>query len=203
MVFFSRRTFLGCTVPMLVCGLGGCVTFQVASSPDPRFRRADVELQTRERSGTIIVDPANHFLYLVQGQNRAVRYGGGVGAAGFGGSGTATVRMKQEWPDWHPTRDYLQTHPKVLAAMPELRNGDGMVGGPQNPMGARAMYLRQGGKDTLYRIHGTNEPWTIGSDVSAGCIRLTNEDAVDLYSRVSLGAKVVVLPSALAGQSRS
>jgi lipoprotein-anchoring transpeptidase ErfK/SrfK len=198
MEFVTRRRCVGWGALIFGCAVSGCVTSQVAYSPDPRFRRAEAELQTRERPGTIIVDPANHFLYLVQGQNRAIRYGVGVGAEGYGWSGTATVRMKREWPDWRPTREYLETHPKVLAAMTELDNGRGMVGGPQNPMGARAMYLWQGGKDTLYRIHGTNEPWTIGSNVSAGCIRLTNEDVVDLYSRVSLGAKVVVLPAAAA-----
>jgi lipoprotein-anchoring transpeptidase ErfK/SrfK len=154
-----------------------------------------VNLDTREAPGTIIIDTGSTVLYLVLGGGRAIRYGVGVGAEGYGWSGTASVRSKQEWPDWYPTKEYLETHPKVLAAMKPLQSGTGMQGGPENPMGARALYLWQGKKDTLYRIHGTNEPWTIGHDVSAGCIRLTNEDVADLYNRVPVGTKVVVLPS--------
>jgi lipoprotein-anchoring transpeptidase ErfK/SrfK len=105
----------------------------------------------------------------------------------------ATVRSKQEWPDWRPTNDYLQRRPEVRPKLNELDNGLGMIGGPANPLGARALYLWQGNKDTLYRIHGTNEPWTIGKNVSAGCIRLTNEDIIDLYDRTPVGTRVVVL----------
>jgi lipoprotein-anchoring transpeptidase ErfK/SrfK len=160
---------------------------------DPAYRRSAVSYATRQPPGTIVVDPSEHFLYLVDQGGRALRYGVGVGGEGFGWSGVATVHSKQQWPDWHPTNDYLQRRPEVRPNLNELDNGLGMVGGPANPLGARALYLWQGNKDTLYRIHGTNEPWTIGKNVSAGCIRLTNEDIIDLYDRTPVGTKVVVL----------
>ena len=119
----------------------------------------------------------------------------GVGAEGYGWSGQATIRTKQEWPDWYPTKEYVAAHPKVAQFLKPLQSGEGVRGGPENPMGARAMYL-SGKKDTLYRIHGTNEPWTIGTNVSAGCIRLTNEDVSDLYNRVPVGAKWWCCPRA-------
>jgi lipoprotein-anchoring transpeptidase ErfK/SrfK len=134
-------------------------------------------------------------LYLVLEGGRALRYEVGVGAAGFDWSGVATVHSKQEWPDWYPTDTYLEREPEIKPAMSELQSGVGMVAGPNNPLGARALYLWQGKKDTLYRIHGTNEPWTIGKNVSAGCIRMINDDIIDLYDRTPIGAKVVVLPS--------
>jgi len=165
------------------------------AAPDPIYQRTEVAYVTRERPGTIIVDPENHFLYLVEGNGRATRYGVGVGGEGDGWSGEAVVHSKQEWPDWYPTKEYLAAHPKVIPALHPLPSGQGLRGGPENPMGARALYLWQGQKDTLYRIHGTNEPWTIGTNVSAGCIRMTNSDIIDLYERVPVGAKVVVLPS--------
>lgn len=158
------------------------------------YRRADVPYATNEVPGTIIVDPGNHFLYLVQPAGRGLRYGVGVGGEGFGWSGVAKVHHKSEWPDWHPTQETLQRRPQLGPFMSKLQNGSGVVGGYANPLGARALYLWQGNKDTLYRIHGTNEPWTIGMNVSAGCIRLLNEDVMDLYNRVAVGAKVVVLP---------
>src|SRR6478735_8974636 len=166
-----------------------------AAAPDPMYQRTEVAYETSERPGTLVVDPENHFLYLVQPNGRATRYGVGVGAEGYGWSGQATIRTKQEWPDWYPTKEYVAAHPKVAQFLKPLQSGEGVRGGPENPMGARAMYLWQGKKDTLYRIHGTNEPWTIGTNVSAGCIRLTNEDVSDLYNRVPVGSKVVVLPS--------
>jgi lipoprotein-anchoring transpeptidase ErfK/SrfK len=194
----NRRDFIAAvSASAAALALSGCAgSQQVArTGPDPMYRRSDVDYVSKERPGTVVVDADNHFLYLVQGKGRATRYGVGVGAEGYGWSGMATVRSKQEWPDWYPTKEYLASHPKVLAAMHELPSGQGMRGGPDNPMGARALYLWQGNKDTLYRIHGTNEPWTIGTHVSAGCIRLTNEDVSDLYDRVAVGAKVIVLPS--------
>ncbi len=194
----NRRDFIAAvSASAAAVALSGCAgSQQVArTGPDPMYRRSDVDYVSKERAGTVVVDADNHFLYLVQGKGRATRYGVGVGAEGYGWSGMATVRSKQEWPDWYPTKEYLASHPKVLAAMHELPSGQGMRGGPDNPMGARALYLWQGNKDTLYRIHGTNEPWTIGTNVSAGCIRLTNEDVSDLYDRVAVGAKVIVLPS--------
>jgi len=166
---------------------------------DPSFARQDVSYATREPPGTIIIDPSSHFLYLVQGGGKAVRYGVGVGAEGFVWSGRATVHSKQEWPDWYPTAEMLERKPEIRPHMVQLRSGLGMKGGPENPIGARALYLWSGNKDTLYRIHGTNEPWTIGTNVSSGCIRLTNEDIVDLYNRARVGTKVVVLNTAPTG----
>jgi lipoprotein-anchoring transpeptidase ErfK/SrfK len=146
-----------------------------------RFKRQTVNYPTREAAGTIIVDTPNTYLYYVLGGGQAIRYGIGVGRDGFTWSGTQTVTRKAEWPDWTPP-------PEMIARQPYLPRQ--MAGGPGNPLGARAMYL--GG--TIYRIHGTNQPSTIGTHVSSGCIRLTNPDVTDLYSRVSVGTKVIVLP---------
>jgi len=157
------------------------------------YLRRTVVYPTREQPGTIVIDPANHFLYLVQGEGRAVRYGIGVGRQGFGWSGTAYIRNKQEWPDWYPPKEMIQRQPDIRRQLSQLQSGLGMAGGPRNPLGSRAMYLWQGEKDTLYRIHGTVEPWTIGTSVSSGCIRMINQDVIDLYQRTPVGAKVVVL----------
>jgi lipoprotein-anchoring transpeptidase ErfK/SrfK len=145
------------------------------------LRRQIVSYAAHEAPGTIIIDTPNTYLYYVLGGGRAIRYGIGVGRAGFTWSGVQSITRKAEWPDWTPP-------PEMIARQPYLPRY--MAGGPNNPLGARAMYL--GG--TEYRIHGTNAPQTIGTHVSSGCIRLTNEDVVDLYSRVSVGAKVIVLP---------
>ena len=188
----SRRT-----VVALTCGglwsLTSCAAKPQLTGVDPAYRRTVVSYPTRQPPGTIVVNTSEHFLYLVEQGGQALRYGVGVGGEGFGWSGVATVHSKQQWPDWHPTNDYLQRRSEVRPNLNELDNGLGMVGGPANPLGARALYLWQGNKDTLYRIHGTNEPWTIGKNVSAGCIRLTNEDIIDLYDRTPVGTKVVVL----------
>ncbi len=136
---------------------------------------------TREAPGTIVIDTPNTYLYYVLGGGRAIRYGIGVGREGFTWSGVRTVARKQEWPDWHPPAEMIARQPYL----PRF-----MAGGPGNPLGARAMYL--GG--TLYRIHGTNEPSTIGQHVSSGCIRMLNEDVIDLFNRTPVGTKVVVLP---------
>jgi lipoprotein-anchoring transpeptidase ErfK/SrfK len=146
-----------------------------------RFRRTIVSYGTREAPGTVIIDTANTTLYYVLGQNRAIRYGVGVGREGFTWAGVQTISRKAEWPDWHPPAEMIARQPYL----PRF-----MAGGPGNPLGARAMYL--GG--TEYRIHGTNDPSTIGKFVSSGCIRLTNEDVADLFSRVDVGTRVVVLP---------
>jgi lipoprotein-anchoring transpeptidase ErfK/SrfK len=164
--------------------------------PDPAFARTVVTYPSPEPQGTIVVDPGSHFLYLIQGGGQAIRYGVGVGAEGFVWSGMATVHTKQEWPDWYPPPEMLARKPELREHMVQLQSGIGMKGGPDNPIGARAMYLWQGKKDTLYRIHGTNEPWTIGTNVSSGCIRLTNEDVTDLYNRTPVGTKVIVLATA-------
>ena len=144
-----------------------------------RFKRQVVSYSGPEAPGTIIVDTPNTYLYFVLGGGRAIRYGIGVGREGFTWSGVQQISRKSEWPDWHPPADMLARQPYL----PRF-----MAGGPGNPLGARAMYL--GG--TIYRIHGTNNPSTIGGRVSSGCIRMTNEDVTDLYSRVTIGTKVIV-----------
>jgi lipoprotein-anchoring transpeptidase ErfK/SrfK len=165
---------------------------------DPTYLRATVQYVGPEEPGTIVVDPPQHYLYWVQEGGRAVRYGVGVGREGFGWSGTASIHDKQEWPDWYPPKEMIQRQPELRRALSELQSGLGMHGGPRNPLGARAMYLWQGNKDTLYRIHGTLEPWTIGKSVSSGCIRMINQDVVDLYGRAPVGSKVIVRPSRIA-----
>ncbi len=146
-----------------------------------RLKRQIVSYATREAPGTIIIDTPNTYLYYVLGGGQAVRYGIGVGRDGFTWSGTQSITKKAEWPNWTPPAEMIARQPYL----PRF-----MAGGPGNPLGARAMYL--GG--TVYRIHGTNAPGTIGTHVSSGCIRLTNEDVSDLYSRVNVGTKVIVLP---------
>jgi lipoprotein-anchoring transpeptidase ErfK/SrfK len=146
-----------------------------------RFKRQVVDYRTNEMPGTIVIDTPNTYLYLVLPNGRALRYGIGVGREGFTWSGTQNVSKKAEWPDWTPPAEMIERQPYL----PRF-----MAGGPGNPLGARAMYL--GG--SVYRIHGTNDPSTIGHRVSSGCIRLTNEDVSDLYNRVNVGSKVVVLP---------
>ncbi|MGA2129781.1 MAG: L,D-transpeptidase [Xanthobacteraceae bacterium] len=165
------------------------------SQIDPAYLRKSVYYPTSEAPGTIVVDPQHHFLYLVEGGGQAIRYGVGVGREGFGWSGVASIHDKREWPDWYPPKEMLQRQPELMKAMSELQSGIGMPGGPRNPLGARALYLWQGNKDTLFRIHGTVEPWTIGKSVSSGCIRMINQDVIDLYQRASTGTKVVVLGS--------
>ncbi|MGP9810042.1 L,D-transpeptidase [Rhodopseudomonas sp. NSM] len=147
---------------------------------DPRYEKQIVDYQGNEKPGTIVVDTPNKFLYLVQGDGRALRYGIGVGRPGFTWSGVKTISAKREWPSWTPPKE-------MLARRPDLPRH--MEGGPDNPLGARAMYLGS----SLYRIHGSNEPWTIGTNVSSGCIRMRNEDVIDLYGRVNVGARVVVI----------
>lgn len=161
----------------------------------PNYLRRVVSYETGEAPGTIVIDPQRRYLYLVLRDGMAVRYGVGVGRSGFGWSGTAMIKDKQEWPDWYPPKEMFGRQPELMEQMGELPGGPGMPGGPGNPLGARAMYLWQGNKDTLYRIHGTFEPWTIGTNVSSGCIRMINQDVIDLYDHTPLGAKVVVLGS--------
>jgi lipoprotein-anchoring transpeptidase ErfK/SrfK len=146
-----------------------------------RFKRQIVNYAANEAPGTIVIDTPNTHLYLVLGNGKAMRYGIGVGREGFTWAGTKTVDKKAEWPDWTPPAEMLERQPYL----PRF-----MAGGPGNPMGARAMYL----SGSVYRIHGTNQPHTIGGRVSSGCIRMTNDDVADLYERVKLGTKVIVLP---------
>jgi lipoprotein-anchoring transpeptidase ErfK/SrfK len=145
-----------------------------------------VPLRTSEVPGTIIISTRQRKLYYVLADGKAISYGVGVGRWGFTWRGVAKVGRKAEWPDWHPPKEMVARDP--LAA--EFANG--MPGGPNNPLGARAMYLYQGSQDTLYRIHGTREPWSIGLAVSSGCIRMLNDEVIDLYNRVKVGTKVVV-----------
>jgi lipoprotein-anchoring transpeptidase ErfK/SrfK len=148
---------------------------------DPRLQKQIVDYPSREAPGTVIIDTPHTFLYFVLGDGKAIRYGIGVGREGFTWSGVKNVVRKAEWPDWYPPAEMVARQPYL----PRMT-----AGGPGNPLGARAMYI--GG--TEYRIHGTNDPTTIGKHVSSGCIRLTNDDVEDLYSRVQIGAKVIVLP---------
>jgi lipoprotein-anchoring transpeptidase ErfK/SrfK len=158
------------------------VTSDEDAAPVPeRLRRAVVAFDRNEAPGTIVIDTGNTALYYVLGQGRAIRYGVGVGREGFTWSGVQTISRKAEWPDWHPPVEMIARQPYL----PRF-----MAGGPGNPLGARAMYLGS----SQYRIHGTNDPSTIGKFVSSGCIRLTNEDVIDLFSRVDVGTRVVVLP---------
>jgi lipoprotein-anchoring transpeptidase ErfK/SrfK len=162
---------------------------------DPVFLRQEVPYHTAEAPGTIVIDPAAHYLYYTQPYGRAIRYGVGVGKQGFEWNGIATIDSKQEWPDWYPPPEMIERRPDLEPQLTQLQSGVGVPGGPTNPLGARAMYLWQDGKDTLYRIHGTVEPYSIGQSVSSGCIRMINQDAIDLYSRVALGTQVKVLPA--------
>lgn len=156
-----------------------------------RFQRQQVEYAGEQQPGTIIVDPANRLLYFILPGNQAVRYGVGVGRAGFAWSGDAHIGMKRRWPRWLPPEEMLYRD----AHAAEWVNG--MPGGPGNPLGARALYLYADGKDTLYRIHGTNDPSSIGKAMSSGCIRMLNEDVADLFGRVQVGTHVVVLPASI------
>jgi lipoprotein-anchoring transpeptidase ErfK/SrfK len=151
------------------------------------FRPQVVQFRTAEVPGTIIIDGNQHFLYLVMPGKQAMRYGIGVGRDGFGWAGIVRVGRMAEWPTWTPPAEMVARDPKAVPF------AAGMEGGPNNPLGARALYLYEGDNDTIYRIHGTPEPWTIGLDVSSGCIRMNNDDIVDLYDRVKVGAKVIVL----------
>jgi lipoprotein-anchoring transpeptidase ErfK/SrfK len=152
-----------------------------ASVVPERMRRAVVSFNTAEAPGTVIIDTGNTVLYYVLGQGRAIRYGVGVGREGFTWSGVHAISRKAEWPDWHPPAEMIARQPYL----PRF-----VAGGPGNPLGARAMYLGS----SVYRIHGTNDPSTIGKFVSSGCIRLTNDDVSDLFGRVGVGTRVVVLP---------
>ncbi len=156
---------------------------------DPRFYRQVVADPTGERPGTIVIDTVGHFLYLVRPGGEALRYGVGLGRAGFEWQGRAIIQWKQKWPTWTPPEEMIARQPELQKYSAE--NG-GMAPGLDNPLGARALYLFQDGKDTLYRLHGSPEWWSIGKSVSSGCVRLINQDIIDLYDRVPDKTPVVV-----------
>ena len=166
----------------------GTDVIQVSTKrPKQQYLRKKVRLDTKERPGTIIIDTSRKFLYFVEGNGRATRYGVGVGREGFGWSGTVKVGRKAEWPDWRPPARMIARERRKGRIIPTY-----MKGGINNPLGARALYLHRGGRDTIYRIHGTNQPWTIGKAMSSGCIRMANDDVRHLYERVDVGTRVVV-----------
>lgn len=188
----TRRTFLigGASLAVAACNSETMDSWTayapVSGAIDPKFRRRRVRYESREKPGTIIVDTSERFLYVVEPGGMATRYGVGVGRAGFSWSGRAHVGRKAKWPTWTPP-------PRMIARQPELKKyAGGMPGGPNNPLGARALYLYKGGRDTLYRLHGTNQPSSIGRAMSSGCIRMMNGDVEHLYERTPIGAKVVV-----------
>jgi lipoprotein-anchoring transpeptidase ErfK/SrfK len=170
----------GATQPPQVVATASEPTSDTEAEPEAQFRRQEVDYSRSEAPGTLVVDTPERFLFLVEPNGKALRYGIGVGRPGFAWSGVKRISRKSEWPDWTPPRDMLLRRPDLPRHM---------AGGPENPLGARALYLGS----SLYRIHGTNEPSTIGHNVSSGCIRMMNEDVIDLYDRVPVGAKVIVL----------
>lgn len=160
---------------------------------DPRFYRQMVPNPTGERPGVIVVDTANHFLYLTYEDGQAMRYGVGLGRAGFEWAGRGVIQYKREWPRWTPPDEMIARQPELEPY--SARNG-GMEPGLKNPLGARALYIFRDKQDTLYRIHGSPEWWTIGKSVSSGCVRMINQDVVDLFNRVQSGTPIVVLGAA-------
>lgn len=190
----SRRTFLA----SLAAALPGTRSFAQEAEPFPvrpndekqieyKYRRREVEYETAEPPGTIIVDPKKRYLYFVLGGGKAIRYGAAVGKAGRTWTGEAVIGRMEKWPTWTPTPEHIAEFPKLVKWQA------GMPGGPENPMGARALYLYQGDVDTIYRIHGTHDPKLVGRKKTAGCFGLLNTDIIDLYNRVQLGTRVVVL----------
>ncbi|CAN7230613.1 L,D-transpeptidase [Neorhizobium sp. LjRoot104] len=198
----SRRGFLG-GLPLLLAGCASTINDQTnyAALPNeefplktvpvdrikPELRRTEVAYVTPHAAGSVVVDTPARRAYFILGNDRAIRYGVGVGRAGLALAGNAYVGRKAEWPTWTPTQNMQNREARYR------KLAGGMPGGPNNPLGARAMYLYRGGNDTHFRIHGTNQPESIGLAMSSGCIRMMNHDVIDLYSRVNVGAKVVVL----------
>ena len=165
----------------------GWSTFGSDPDADPRYRRQEVAYSGSEPPGTIVVNVGERYLYYVESEGRATRYGVAVGQEGLSFKGEAKIGRKAEWPSWKPTEDMMERKPRLM------QYADGIPGGPLNPLGAAALYLYQDGRDTLFRVHGTNAPWSIGHAVSNGCIRMTNANIMDLYSRAPVGAKVLVI----------
>lgn len=160
---------------------------------DQEYLRQTVEFEGRQAPGSIIVDPGAYQLYFVETPGVATRYGVGVGREGFGWSGTARVNLKRDWPDWVPPREMVEREPEIKAKLEKTSRGMGVLGGPKNPLGARALYLFDGSGDIGYRIHGTLEPYTVGTNVSSGCVRMINQDIIHLYARIAPGTPVTVL----------
>ncbi|WP_353644962.1 L,D-transpeptidase [Mesorhizobium sp. WSM2239] len=154
---------------------------------DPRYRRQRVRYDGGEAPGTIVVNTSEYYLYSIEDGGWATRYGVGVGEQGLTLKGQARIGHKAVWPSWTPTANMMRRKPRLV------QYAGGVPGGPNNPLGARALYLYRGGRDTMFRIHGTNEPWSIGTSVSSGCIRLTNDDIIDLYERTPVGTTVLVI----------
>ncbi|MGV3551449.1 L,D-transpeptidase [Rhizobium sp.] len=167
------------------------VKVAVQKQPAAKYRRKVVRLETDEVPGTIIVDTNNKYLYLIEGKNKATRYGIGVGRDGFGWSGVMKVQRMAEWPTWVPPQEMIIRERKKGRILPARI--EGREGNLENPLGARALYLYKGRNDSGFRIHGTNEPWSIGLNMSSGCIRMMNKDVEHLYDRARLGAKVIVV----------
>lgn len=191
---FTRRAIL---LGSLVLTVSGCsstaqrisepIFSAFGGGPSSRYRRRDVAYDGNEPPGTIVVNTTERYLYLVEGRGRARRYGIAVGEDGRTLKGPASIGRKAEWPSWTPTASMMERKPRLR------QYAGGVSGGLHNPLGAAALYLYRGGQDTMFRLHGTNEPWTIGQAVSSGCVRLTNDDIVDLYSRTPVGTKVLVI----------
>jgi lipoprotein-anchoring transpeptidase ErfK/SrfK len=191
---FTRREFL---VTAAALGATSSLSTPVLAQQksafqlDPKFAPQEVSIKADYAPGQILVLPRSHFLYFVTAPRKAIRYGVGVGKAGLEFTGSAIIQVKKEWPTWRPTQEMIERDPKAYG---KFKDNDYVEpGGPQNPLGARALYLFQNGKDTYFRIHGTTQPWSIGQSVSNGCIRMINEHVTDLYERVPVGTPVTVI----------
>ena len=193
---FTRRQLLwiglaltasGCaSTPRELVEVDG-VTYDKRAQIDPRYHRQRVRYDGVGSPGSIVVDTNDKFLYSVEGGGWATRYGVGVGQAGLSLKGNASVGHKAVWPSWTPTENMMRRKPRLV------QYAGGVPGGPDNPLGARALYLYRNGQDTMYRLHGTNEPWSIGRAVSSGCVRLLNDDIIDLYERTPVGTSVIII----------
>lgn len=185
----NRRHFLATAAA--TAALPKTLAAQQGFQLDPVFTPQEVSIKAGFAPGQILILPRSHFLYLVTGPRKAMRYGVGVGKAGLEFTGQATIDVKKEWPTWRPTQEMIERDPKTYGRFKD--NDYVQPGGPENPLGARALYLFQNGKDTYFRIHGTTQPQSIGRSVSNGCIRMINEHVTDLYNRVPIGTVVTVL----------
>ncbi|MCA0962831.1 L,D-transpeptidase [Salipiger bermudensis] len=184
----TRRNFVAsATAGLALATAAPALAFEV----EPKFRPQQVGIKNTLPPGQILILPRAHFLYYVTAPGQAIRYGVGVGRAGLEFTGDAIIQVKKEWPTWRPTNEMIEREPQAYSKF--IDNDYVQPGGPGNPLGARALYLFQNGRDTYYRIHGTTAPETIGRSVSNGCIRMLNEHVIDLYNRVPVGTPVTVL----------